>query len=288
MSVQRISLLRCFEGTPRLTPLSGGLTNVNYLVEADNGRFVARVSEELPILGIDRRSERLCQEAAAKNGIAPEVVYHEDGILVSEFLDGKTLSSEDVREPEMLARIAVLLQELHGAWDQIEGEMLYFSPFQTIRTYVASARRIGAVLPDDIDDVVARASEMSHEIRPFRPVLCHNDLLAANILDEGGRLRLIDWEYGGIGHPLFDVAGVCGNCDLDEGLQRRFLAEYIVRDIDAALHEVRILKVVSLLREALWAVIQTVEAKIEFDYAKYAAENFATYEKAKAELTSAP
>ena len=288
MSAERIATLSCFSGTPTLTPLSGGLTNVNYLVEADNGRFVARVSEDLSILGIDRRSERLCQEAAAKAGVAPRVVHHEERILVSEFLVGKTLCSEDVRAPDMLARIAALLRELHGAWDRIEGELIYFSPFQTIRTYVATSRRIGAVLPDNIDVAVERAGEMSHEIRPFRPVLCHNDLLAANILDTSAGLRLIDWEYGGIGNPLFDVAGVCGNCELDEASQRRFVAAYAGQDVDVVLREVRILKAVSLLRESLWAVIQTVNAKIEFDYAKYAADNLAAYERASEELTCAP
>src|SRR5207244_398033 len=94
------------------------------------------------------------------------------------------------------------------------------------RTYARTARALGARLPGDIDDLLEDARRLSRRIAPFRPVLCHNDLLAANILDDGAQVWLVDWEYAGIGHPLFDLAGISANCALAENLEVALLDAY--------------------------------------------------------------
>src|SRR5581483_3768020 len=99
-----------------------------------------------------------------------------------------------------------ILRRLHGAWDALAGEVLYFCPFQTVRTYAQTAARLGAGMPHDVAAILEDARGLSRRIAPFRPVLCHNDLLSANLIDDGRRLWLVDWEYAGIGHPLFDLA----------------------------------------------------------------------------------
>jgi thiamine kinase-like enzyme len=114
--------------------------------------------------------------------------------------------------------------------------------------------------------------------------LCHNDLLPANILDDGNELWLVDWEYAGIGNPLFDLAGVSSNARLSDEAEAALLEAYAGPVDPRIRREVRILKTVSLLREALWSVIQTVTSRIEFDYERYTAANLAAYEEARRRL----
>ncbi len=278
--IQRIRSLGFWPGPITLIePLSGGITNHNYLVRAGDDAFVARLCVALELLGIDRRNEIICQREANALGVAPAVVHHEDGVLVSEHLAARTLKPADLRDPTLIPRLARVLHRLHDGWDRLLGEVLYFSVFQTVRTYTVTARTLGARLPDDIDDLLEDARGLSRQIAPFVPVLCHNDLLPANILDDGRRVWLIDWEYAGVGHPLFDLAGVSANGQFDEPLDVALLAAY--RGTSTAdpqdLRELRILKTISLLREALWSVIQTVASDIDFDYQGYADTNFLAY-----------
>ena len=284
MSKDRILSLPCWDSSVELEELPGGITNRNYKVVSATGNRMARVCEDHRVLGIDRRNEVACQGAAAALGIAPGIVYQEEGILVSEFIEALTLADSDVREAAMLRRLAQVLRHLHGARDSLSGELLYFCPFQTIRTYAGNARELGARLPETIDSVLEDMIWLSEEISPFRPALCHNDVLAANILDDGDRLWLVDWEYGGMGNPLFDLAGVCGNCGLEREEEVLLLSAYFGREDAAVAREVRILKAVSLLRETLWAVIQTIASDIDFDYVTYAAELFEAYSRARQDL----
>ena len=284
MSKERILSLPCWDSSVELEELSGGITNRNYKVIAPGGNRMARVCEDRRILGIDRRNELVCQGAAAGLGIAPPVFYHEEGILVSDFIEARTLGDGDVQEAATLRRLAQVLRQLHESRDGLSGEMLYFCPFQTIRTYVGNARELGAALPENIDSLLEDIAWLAGEVRPFRPSLCHNDVLAANILDDGDRLWLVDWEYGGMGNPLFDLAGVCGNCSLEPEQEALLLSAYFGREDQAVAREVKILKAVSLLRETLWALIQTVASEIEFDYASYSAGLFDAYRRAREDL----
>lgn len=286
MYEQRIHELACFVEPVRIEPLAGGITNRNYLVRDRDGSYVARVCQPGELLGIDRRNEIVCHEAAAARGIAPRIVEAAHEIIVTPFIAGRTLAAGDVRDPRMIERIAERLRTLHESADQISGEMLYFSPFQTVRTYAKRAHHLGAELPRNIDRLLDDAAALNRRLRPFRPTLCHNDLLPANLIDDGLQLWLVDWEYGGIGHPLFDLAGVAGNCGLDDEQERHLLTCYRGEFDAIDLQELRILKTASLLREALWAVIQTVVSQIEFDYVAYASDNFAAYERARAVISA--
>lgn len=283
----RVTALNCWSGAVTCAALAGGLTNRNYLVRDGEEQFVVRLCDDRQFLGIDRRNERLCQIAACEAGGAPEVTHSEEGILVSRFLDAKTLADDDLQDPALLVRLAEIMRQIHSAGEQLTGELLFFCPFQTIRTYTQTAREHSAVLPPDIDQLVEDSRRLSRRMSPFRPTLCHNDLLAANIMDDDERLWLVDWEYAGIGNPLFDLAGVSANAGLSDQLEFQLIEAYTGSVSNVLLHEVRILKTASLLREALWAVIQTVKSDFDFDYAEYATENFAKYRQSRLELDEA-
>jgi thiamine kinase-like enzyme len=286
LHVQRLQALDFWHDPISMEPIPGGITNHNYLVRSGSRWYVARLCVEREILGIDRRNEVLCQKAAHALGVAPAVVHHEHGVLVSEHLPARTLTPAEVRDPGFVPRLASLLRTLHDGWDRLTGELLYFSAFQTVRTYARTARELSARLPGDIDALLEDARGLARRVGPFVPVLCHNDLLAANILADGRGVWLDDWEYAGVGHPLFDLAGVSANCAFPESLDHALLAAYRgTRTADPRdLSDLRVLKAVSLLREALWSVIQTVASDIEFDYEQYADDNFRAYREARRKI----
>ena len=282
----RIRTLPLWSGPIRLQRLVGGITNRNYLVDDANEQFVARIGEELLVLGIDRRNELQCHRAAEALGVAPALVYGENGVLVSRFVPSRTLDPAGAREPGFAPRLARVLRQLHEGWDGLIGDLLFFSPFQASRTYVATARQLGAVLPADIDQILDATRKLSRTIAPYFPTLCHNDMLPANVLDDGRRVWIVDWEYAGMGHPLFDLAGFSANCGYSEQQDVEFLESYRreFRQID--LYELRVLKVASLLRDALWGVVQTVASDLDVDYREYARFHFEKYRNALAALAA--
>lgn len=280
----RIRSLPIWSGPIVMEPLPGGITNRNYLVTDGNERFVARVGAELHILGVDRRNELQCHRAAESLGIAPPLVYGENGVLVSRYIPSRTLDADGARAPGFATRLAQVLRQLHDGWDRLTGDLLFFSPFQTSRTYVATSRRIGAKLPTDIDEMLEATRELSHTVSPYIPVLCHNDMLPANVLDDGQRVWVVDWEYAGMGHRLFDLAGISANCGFSDEQDVEFLTSYRGELRRSDLYELRVLKVASLLRDALWGVVQTVASDLDVDYSEYARVYFEKYREAIAEL----
>jgi thiamine kinase-like enzyme len=282
--VRRLRRLDLARGPLAIEPIKGGISNHNFAVRLGGQTYFARLCEERPLLGINRPNELVCQEAAGDRGVAPPVIYHEPGLMLCSFVRGRVLRPGDLRDFSIIGRVSALLSHLHKGWDLLTGEILYFSPFQAIRTYARSAAQLGADLPRDIDGLVEDARRLERRIAPFRPVLCHNDLLPANLIDDGRRLWLVDWEYGGIGHRLFDLANASANAAFSDDQDRVLLEAYHGQVVERDLAELRIFKAVSFLREALWSTIQTVASDIDFDYGRYASDNLEAYRDARARL----
>src|SRR4051812_15484279 len=151
---ERLRSLPLWSGPIEITPMSGGITNRNFLVRDGTERYVARICRELPQLGIDRRNEAACQQAAARLGLGPEVAFREDGLLINGYLPGRTLSADDLRDPATIAKVAQLLRRLHDAASTLVGHFVYFRPFQTIRTYAHTATDLNIRLPSNLADLL--------------------------------------------------------------------------------------------------------------------------------------
>lgn len=274
--------LPIWRGDIVITPLSGGLTNLNYRVVDGDREYAVRTGADDPLLGISRRNELVCTTAAAALGIAPDVVHSTPGVLVSEFVQSTTLTPQLIANPSRLERVASAIRSIHAAGETMVGHLLYFSPFQVVRTYLQFAAERGLVLPDEatMDALGQQIHALQDRIGPFEPTFCHNDMMPGNFLETEEQLWVIDWEYAGIGHPLFDLAGLSSNCEFDAELDRQLLEAY---GVDQSEHgQFRVMKAVAALRESLWAVVQGSQTTIDFDYAGYRDENYAkflTYEK---------
>jgi thiamine kinase-like enzyme len=257
--------------------LGGGITNHNVRVRLGGRDCVVRLAgRDTALLGIDRECERLATAAAAATGIGPEVLgFLEDPeCLVTGFIPGRLLAQGDLTRPDALAEVAVALSTVH------EGPALpcAFSPFAVIDAYRETAAARGAPVPGGFGDLREGARAVERAIDPghpeHAPVPCHNDLLAANFLHDGERLRILDWEYAGMGNRYFDLGNLSVNNAFseagDEWLLECYWGEAPTRHRFAA---VRLMRIVSDFREAMWGVLQGAISELEFDFAAYAEEH---------------
>lgn len=283
MSEKLIRSLPVWQGAIDVEPLDGGITNLNYRVVDGDRQFAVRAGEDDPRLGIDRRNELACVRAAAAQGIAPELAHAADGVLVCAFVDSEALTPETGRDPDCIARVAELVRSVHASGPRVTGHLLYFSPFLVTRTYVAIAAEEGLALPCNAEELLVEITSLQQRIGPFVPTFCHNDLMPGNFLDAGDRMWLIDWEYGGFGHPYFDLAGFASNCEFDAEQDELLLRAYGLEP-DRQGPEFRVMKAMAALRESLWAVIKGVDAQVDFDYGVYRDDNYRKYRDALAAL----
>ncbi len=275
--------LRIWSGPVTIEPLNGGLSNANYKVSDAARTVMVRVGADLPFHHVFREREAAVSRAAEAAGLSPPLIHAEPGVMVFAFLTAQTFGAADVRARAM--DILPLLKTCHEKLaEHLTGPAPLFWVFHVIRDYVATLRASGAAGGEDLNRLLEITRRLEAAQVPMPMVFGHNDLLPANLMDDGNRLWLVDWEYGGFGSPLFDLANLAGNAGFDEESELALLAGYFGRDADAALKRAfEAMKVASLLREMLWSLVSGLTMNAPgADYAAYAAENRARFEAALA------
>jgi len=263
-------------------PLGGGITNTNFLVDDQGERFVVRVGDDIPVHGIMRFNEIAAAIAAHAAGISPEIVYSAEGIFVMRFIEGKTFMEEDIREQSSLERILPLIKTCHHEIPRhFQGPALVFWPFHVIRNYIHTARQGASRMMDLLQDFLVINEELETTVGDIRLVFGHNDLLAANFIDDGRRLWLIDWDYAGYNAALFDLANLATNNELTPEQENWILEGYYEQPLtDRLRHRFAAMKCASLLRETLWSIVQEIHSNLDFDYVDYTGKNLNRFQKA--------
>jgi thiamine kinase-like enzyme len=251
-------------------PLPGGLTNLNYRVHGAPDEYVLRITGEAEMLGADREAEYAATVIAGGLGIGPQVLAYlrPEKILITRFVEGLVVPVEQMRTTAMLGHVAATLRRLH----QGPPVQATFSAFDIVETYRDNARWLGVELPEAYEWSWERALEMraALETDPPPECLCHNDLLNANFLLAGGRLQIVDWEYSGMGDPFFDLANFSANHDLSEDDDRVLLRAYLGRVRERDVARLRLMRIMSDFREAMWGVVQQGLRTTDADYVAYA------------------
>ena len=252
-----------------LEPLGGGITNRNFKVSFDGETLVLRIGgKDTSLLGIDRRAEHAASLLASRLGIGPEVVafVEPEGFLLTRFIDGRPI------EPDAMpiGDVARTLRRVHAA----EPIPSRFDSFRVVEEYRRTAEERGVRVPGAYAEAKARADQIEASLGP-RPVCpCHNDLLNGNFIHDGERLRIVDWEYAGMGDPFFDLANFAVNHELDEAGERELLEAYAGEARPALVGLLRKMRFMSDFREAMWGVVQQGISDLDFDFAGYADEHF--------------
>lgn len=269
-------------GATSVSPLTGGITNHNYRIEVGEDCYVLRIAgENTAELGIDRVREHACAAAAADWGVGAEVVafLSEPQALVTRFVAGRVLSPEDVSCPDVLASAAAAIARLHAG----PGFPGMFSPLSVIADYVQLAQQNQVALPQRLHEALRSIDKLSaaagtdSDLSP-----CHNDLLAANMIDDGQRIRIIDWEYAGMGNRFFDLGNFAENHELSAEQEQDFLRAYFGRADSHALDRLRAMRKISALREATWGFAQAGISRLNFDFLQYAEQHLQRFFRVQA------
>ena len=250
----RLARLTCWRGPVTLAPLEGGLTYISYVADDGREKFVVRCV------------------AAFESGLSPEVVHAEPGILVLRFVDGRTFGEADLAAN--IGRIVPLLKACHAeVGRRVRGPANAFWVFHVIRDYVR--------LIDADPKYLALADALERVQVPLPTVFGHHDLLPGNFIDDGARLWLIDWEYGGFGTAMFDLANLSSNGAFGAAEDAALLDAYFDGKVPADLRRAfDAMKAASALREALWAMVSDVHLKTPgVDYAAHARDYLARFER---------
>lgn len=277
MSVaDRITDLPCWTGGIHMAQLAGGLSNESWLVSDGAGKHVVRFGKDYPLHHVIREREVSIARAAHNAGFAPRVEYSAPGVMVTAFLEARTWTGADMRaEPE---RIALLLRDFHYKMRaEIKGPGFMFWAFHVIRDYAQTLRDGNSGHVANLHRYLTLASEMEDVQVPLPIIFGHNDLLPANLLDDGDKLWLIDFEYAGFSTAMFDLAGAASNSGMDDETALRLLSAYFGRAPDReTMRSFDAMQCASLLREAMWAMVSELHLSAPgVDYADYARENLA-------------
>jgi thiamine kinase-like enzyme len=267
------------EGRPQ--PLEGGITNRNYRLRMGGEDLVLRLCDRgAEVLGIDRTTEEIASRRAAAERIAPAVVAFLADVpaLVTRWLPGGDVPLEEMRTPVVMAQVAAMLRRLHAT-------PALPSAFAIFRL-VEEQRALAASLPDSYDDLLALAHRIEGALAgpEHVPVSCHNDLLTANFVRDGGRVCIVDWEYAGMNDRYFDLGNLSVNNGFDADDDRALLELYFDEPVTGArFASLQLFRIISDFREAMWGAVQLRRSSLDFDYAGYAREHFTRLERAAAD-----
>lgn len=283
---ERIRQLPCWPvAVSTIDTLSGGITNQNFLVTAGASRYVVRYGGDIPVNHVLRFNEHAASAAAAAMGLSPPVRHAEADLLVIDYIPSQALDAATV--VERLPDVVELMRRAHdGLMHHLRGPALSYWIFHVIRDNLHTLTAEG--FDADLATLGSQNTELAKSMSAVQMVYCHNDWLPANILDDGTRLWLIDWDYAGFNSPLSDLASLAANNQFTPEQQWRLLEQYFRGAVDGRVHrDFLAMKAAALLKESLWSMVSQCYSTLDFDYAAYTRMNLARYHAAWNEFRQA-
>jgi len=262
-------------GLPAVSPLVGGLTNRIYRVDVNGMAYVVRIpGEGTQWLAIDRENELHNTRCAAEAGVSPRIAHHipDLNVMILEYVHGETMAIPSMRRPGMPTQVAEILKRLHAGPRFLQD----FHMFRITRHYFKITQELGIRIPDDYARHLPQVDriEAALAIRPLPTVPCHNDLLAANFLDDGQRLWLIDFEYSGNNDPTFELGNTCQEQEYDDPRVEEMCVAYFGDLLPDKLARMKLNMLMSDVGWTLWAAIQAEVSAIEYDFWAWVVERW--------------
>ena len=261
----------------KTTSLSGGITNLNYKIETDSKAYVLRITgANTDKLGIRRDVEHQANLEAGKLGVAPEVVYfiEPEGYLLTRYVKGKHIPPEEIIKPHNIIRVVRKIRLFHQRAPELKGE---FNVFRRVEWLTNVSKSNNCKFPFDFDWIMYRMHQVEEALLkdPYIPTPCHDDLLNLNWMDEEvpgeiGEIRLLDWEYAGMGDIFFDLGNFCHHHRLTDDQVRLLLQEYFGEVTPKNFARLKLMWPMSEIHESMWGTTQTGISTLDEDFQGYA------------------
>jgi len=261
----------------KTTSLSGGITNLNYKIETDSKAYVLRITgANTDKLGIRRDVEHQANLEAGKLGVAPEVVYfiEPEGYLLTRYVKGKHIPPDEIIKPHNIIRVVRKIRLFHQRAPELKGE---FNVFRRVEWLTSVSKSNNCKFPFDFDWIMSKMHEVEVALLkdPYIPTPCHDDLLNLNWLDEEvpgeiGEIRLLDWEYAGMGDIFFDLGNFCHHHRLTDDQVRLLLQEYFGEVTPKNFARLKLMWPMSEIHESMWGTTQTGISTLDEDFQGYA------------------
>ena len=275
----KLQTLGIFEGNIDLKFFEGFMSNNNYLASDNNNKYVVKIGGNREHYGVVLLHEVEASKAGYRAGISPKVIYSDDSILISQYIDSSELSIEEIREKETLKKIVFLIKIVQKkVVNYLEGPNLSIGLFQTIKNKIIILKERNSPYTDKLNDFIKDCEIFERKYESQEIVFAHNDFYYKNILDDGKKLWLIDWEFSGFNHFLLDLANLSRQNELSAEEDDFILEEYFGDTVtELSKYKFQELKCASLLKGVLWGMMSEIFSKKVYDFKSYTASMYAAY-----------
>jgi thiamine kinase-like enzyme len=208
-------------------PLTGGLSDARvYKVRVGGIAYLLRVEGSTDAFR-DPARWHVCMGIAARAFLAPRVRYAcaADGVAIMDFIPERSLTLDYARpKSDLVVELAQAVRALHQApafpplVDYLDGMEAIIGQFQAA----------GPVVPEAMAELFSRYRDLAGVYRNLEPELVssHNDLNPRNVLYDGTRLWLVDWESAFLADRWVDLAAVANFFTVDAGGEELLLRTY--------------------------------------------------------------
>ena len=279
-SIALINNISFWKSDITISPVGGGITNQNFLVNDGSKKYFVRIGDDIPEHLVFRSNEIQASNAASKIEVCPELLFYDKSIQVFNFIDGKTLESKDIKNN--MDYITKLIKKVHSKMpDNLVGQSVIFWVFYVIKNYKNFLEKNNSAYIKALPELFEKSIKLESISAPFDIVFSHNDLLPANFIQDNDKIWLIDWEYAGFNTPLFDLGGLASNNEFTEKEEKNLLENYFEKKLSSELFiKYKAIKCASLLRETMWSMVSEITSSIDFDYRSYTSDNLSKFNRA--------
>ena len=272
-----IKSLKIWKNDIFIEPVDGGLTNQNFLVRDGEKKYFARIGKDIEEHLIFRTNEISASKAASLAGIAPELIFAGDGVIIFEYIKSTTYNSELVIQN--LDEVIKVIKNIHDEIPNfISGDPPLFWVFHVIKNYVNFLKNNNSAYVNLLNELVDKSSQLNKLAAPYDIVFCHNDFLPANFIENNSKIWVVDWEYAGFNTPLFDLGGLASNNNFNYEQEIYLIENYNQNKVNNEyLAKYFAIKCASLLRETMWSMVSEITSKIDFNYKEYTNENLSKF-----------
>ncbi|WIY61131.1 phosphocholine cytidylyltransferase/choline kinase family protein [Bacillus arachidis] len=260
----------------------GGMTNTNFKVMAGGEEYVLRIpgsgTEEM----ISRRDEMETANLASDLGIDAELLYFnaETGVKLAKLIpNAETLNPKTAKRSDNMILTANILKKLHSS-DIVMNNV--FNVFEKVEHYEGLLNKVNGSNFDDYVEVKSKIMQLKdmYEAMDVALAPCHNDTVPENFVKSGeDKVYLIDWEYGGMNDPMWDIAAHSLECDFSLEDEELFLSYYFNGSVEESYKE-RIL-MNKIFQDFLWSIWTKIKESTGSDFGTYGIDR---YHRAKKNL----